>query len=137
MIVTKEEELPLVSDIKIKDVEFTFDSTKYSYTIETELTTLNFEVLLSKETATSEIIGNENLKNGSIITIEAKDEDKTITYKFKILNNKDDVVATNETSDNNDNFFKKNEMIIGLAIFGIGLFSLLASILLKPKSKVM
>ena len=136
LTINKEEELPLVSDIKIKDIDFTFDSKKYSYTIETELETLDMNITLSKATATYEITGNENLKNGSIITLQVKDDDKTTTYKFKIVNKKE---AEEETvvSGKEPTFFEKYEMLIGLAIFGIGLLSLLVAILLKPKSQIM
>ena len=137
LTITKEEEKPLVTDIKIKDVEFTFDPKKYSYTIETELETLDFDVTLSKDTAKYEIEGNENLKNKSTITLKVTDEDTTITYKFKISNKIDEEKETKEIEDtttgSNDDFFQKNEMLFSLIIFGVGIFSLLGAILLKKK----
>ena len=141
LVINKEEKLPLVTDIKIKNVDFTFDPLKYSYTIDTELTELDFDITLSNEDIEEpKITGNENLKNGSIITIEVKNEDETVTYKFKILNDeevKTDLDVNENVNKTNNDFFQKNEMIIGLAIFGVGLFSLLMAILLRPKSKIM
>ena len=141
--ITREEEKPLVADIKIKDVEFTFNPQKYSYTIETELTTLDIDITLNKTTSKYDIDGNKELKNGSIIKIVVTDEDetntnekKTVTYKLKIKNNNEDDIET-VTQTTGTNFFKQNEMIIGLAAFGIGLLSLLVVILLKPKSQIM
>ena len=137
LTITKEEEKPIVTDIKIKDVEFTFDPKKYSYTIETELKTLDFEVTLSDENAKYEIEGNEELKNKSVVTLKVTLDDKTTTYKFKILNktetNKEEKDTSKKTTGNNENIFEKNEMIFSLIIFGIGIFGTLGAILLKPK----
>ena len=137
--ITKEEEVPLVKDIKIKDVDFTFDAKKYNYNLKTNLTTLDFDITLNSDTAKSEIKNNEELKNGSIVTIEVVDNDKSVSYNFTIVNTEKKVEKEIEVSDNNsnDNFFQKNEMIIGLVILGIGIFSMLTAILLRPKSKIM
>ncbi len=137
LTITKEEEKPIVTDIKIKDVEFTFDPKKYSYTIETELKTLDFDITLSDENAKYEIEGNEELKNKSVVTLKVTLDDKTTTYKFKILNktetNKEEKDTSKKTTGNNENIFEKNEMLFSLIIFGIGIFGTLGAILLKPK----
>lgn len=138
LTITKEEEKPIVTDIKIKDVEFTFDPKKYSYTIETELKTLDFEVTLSDENAKYEIEGNEELKNKSVVTLKVTLDDKTTTYKFKILNKnetekEEEKDTSNNTTGNNENIFEKNEMLFSLIIFGIGIFGTLGAFLLKPK----
>ena len=137
LTITKEEEKPIVTDIKIKDVEFTFDPKKYSYTIETELKTLDFDITLSDENAKYEIEGNEELKNKSVVTLKVTLDDKTTTYKFKILNktetNKEEKDTSKKTTGNNENIFEKNEMLFSLVIFGIGIFGTLGAILLKPK----
>lgn len=137
LTITKEEEKPIVTDIKIKDVEFTFDPKRYSYTIETELKTLDFDITLSDENAKYEIEGNEELKNKSVVTLKVTLDDKTTTYKFKISNktetNKEEKDTSKKTTGNNENIFEKNEMIFSLIIFGIGIFGTLGAILLKPK----
>lgn len=138
LTITKEEEKPIVTDIKIKNVEFTFDPKKYSYTIETELKTLDFDITLSDDNAKYEIEGNEELKNKSVVTLKVTLDDKTTTYKFKISNKTEtETKETENTSKNttgkNEDFFKKNEMLFSLIIFGIGIFGTLGAILLKPK----
>ena len=137
LTITKEEEKPIVTDIKIKDVEFTFDPKKYSYTIETELKTLDFNITLSDENAKYEIEGKKELKNKSVVTLKVTLDDKTTTYKFKILNktetNKEEKDTSKKTTGNNENIFEKNEMLFSLVIFGIGIFGTLGAILLKPK----
>ena len=140
--ITREEEVPIVKDIKITGIDFEFDPKTYSYKIETTLSKLDFNVTLSSETATSEITNNEDLKNNSIVKIIAKDGDETVTYSFRIINidksvdiktNTDTVVTTGTT---NNNSLKQYEMIIGLGVFGLGIMSALIAVLLKRKSKV-
>ena len=136
--ITREEEIPIVSNIEIEGEEFKFNPKTYSYKIETSLSELKFNITLRNETATSEISGNENLKNGSTIKIIAKDGEEDVTYSFKIVNKeeeKKEVIETVSNINNNDNFLKKNEMLIGLLIFGIGIFSTLAAIIVKRKVK--
>ena len=143
--ITREEKLPIVSNIVIKEVEFEFKSDVYSYEIETTEENLNFNVTLSSETAKSEILGNENLTNGSIIEIQATDGDDKVSYKFKIINKEKEEDAKpittigkiKESNSNNDDFFKNNELYIGIGIFGLGVISLFVSILVKRKSKIM
>ena len=99
---------------------------------------MDFNVTLSNKEATSEIKQNENLKNGSIIKIEAKDGDETVTYNFQIINKEEKQEKKVVTSKNsNNNFFKENEMILGLSIFGIGVLATLIAVLVKRKSQIM
>ena len=141
--ITREEEVPIVKDIKITGVNFEFKPKTYSYKIETTLSKLDFNVTLSNEEATSEITGNENLKNGSIIKIEAKDGEDNVTYSFRIINKEEDkeeekvTTPTVSSSNNLDKLLKDNEMIISLVIFGIGTFATLIAVLMKRKSKIM
>ncbi len=148
--ITREEEIPIISNITIKDQDFTFDPKKYDYQIKTEEETIDFNITLSSESATYDIKDNLDLENGSIITIEAKDGEKSVNYKFKIIKDekeKDDsekvieepITTTNNESNSstNSNFFKENEMIIALVIFGVGILSMLIAIILKQRSKVM
>lgn len=131
--ITREEEIPLVKDIKIKGIDFEFDPKIYNYKIETDLDKLDFNVTLNSETATSEIINNENLENNSVIKIEVKDEEETATYSFKIVKEVDEEKEEIETTGDDTDFFQKYEMIISLSILGVGILSLLLSILLKAK----
>ncbi len=143
LVITRKEEEPLVKDIKITDVEFEFKNDVYEYEIETELTKLNFEVTLNSKTATSEIINNQELINGSKVLVEVVDRDKKVTYTFTIKNDKEEEITPIIEDTNSDNlnnstptkssFLKKYEMYIGLGTFGVGLLSLLIAILTKPK----
>ena len=141
--ITREEEIPIVKDIKITGIDFQFDSKTYDYKIETSLSKLDFNVTLGSETATCEILDNKELKNNSVIKIEAKDGENTVTYSFKIIDKEEKEseeknesrIVTGNTSNNN--FFKQNEMIISLVIFGVGTLSCLVSVLVKRKSKIM
>ncbi|MBQ8891725.1 MAG: cadherin-like beta sandwich domain-containing protein [Bacilli bacterium] len=130
--ITREEEVPIVTNIEITDVEFKFDAKTYNYKLETTLTTLEFNVTLRSDTAKYEVTNNENLQDGSTVKIVATDGDDTATYAFKIVNKQEEMLESEvKSNDGNNSFFKKNEMIISLVIFGIGAFALLASILLK------
>ena len=132
--IIREEEVPIVSDIKIKGIDFSFSPKTYNYKIETDLKTLDFNITLSSETATTEILNNDNLKNGSTVKIRAKDNDKIVTYSFKIINKTEEVEKISVDSVISDsNFFKDNEMLISLVIFGVGIFATLTSVLLKRK----
>ena len=137
--ITREEQIPIVSTIEIEGIDFKFDSKIYNYKIETSLLNLNFKITLRNDEAKYEIKNNENLKNGSTIKIIATDANEEVTYSFKIINKEDiEKKETKENKDesinNKDDFWKKNEMLIALIIFGIGTFSLLISILLKKGS---
>ena len=135
--VTREEEVPIVKDIKITGVDFEFNPKTYNYKIETTLSKLDFNVTLNSETAKSEIINNEELKNNSVVKIKVTDGDKNITYNFKIINKtaKEEVKEEKKEIKEKNDFFKENEMVIGLVIFGIGVFSTLVAVVLKKKVK--
>ncbi len=149
LVITRKEEEPLVKNIEIKDIDFDFKNDVYDYEIETDLSTLEFNVTLNSKTAKSTILNNEDLSNGSIVKVEVVDGSKKVTYNFKIKNEKSDDDDSDEEiapiiedidSNNNDNnitsdmsFLKKYEMYIGLGTFGLGLLSLLIAIITKPK----
>ena len=77
-----------ISNIQIKNLDFTFDKNISEYTINTNYEKLDFEILLEDEESKYEIIGNENLKDGSIILIKVTDKFGNInTYKISIQNN--------------------------------------------------
>ena len=141
LIINREKELPLVADIKIDSVNFKFDPTIYDYDIKTNLKTLDFKITLNSETATSKVLNNENLEDGSVIKVEVVDGAKKAVYTFTIKEIKEVEVETKEdlvvSKKEDSNFFKKYEMPIALIIFGIGLLSMLIANLVKTKSKVM
>ena len=139
ILMKDESQAGLIKELTIDDVEFTFDPNTFNYELETELTNLNMNVVLTSEDATYEILDSENLVNGSVVRINVKKGEINQTYTFTIKN--DIVLEVEENFKDNENtkelnvndFLKKYEMIIGLFVFGIGLLSLLIAILLRPK----
>ena len=144
--ITRLEKEALVKDIKIEGVDFVFDKDVFNYEIETDLDTIDFNITLNNEDAHYEIVDNENLKNNSVIKINIEDDKESVTYNFKIKKEEiieeveeEDVNLGERDSDNKKDknefseFFRKNEMIIALSIFGVGLLSLLIAILTKYK----
>ena len=140
--ITREKEIPLVNNIEITDILFDFSSDIYDYEINTEKTTLDFNIALNSKKATSNIIDNKNLENGSVVKIKVKDDDKTLTYNFKIINEenkKENIEEDIEENKNNQDlkdkksFFQEYELIIGLSVFALGVITLLTAILTKPK----
>ena len=138
--ITREEEVPIISNITITGLDIKFDPKVYSYKVETDLDKLDFNVTLSNDTATSNILNNENLKNNSIVKIEGIDGDKKVTYSFKIISSKkveeekkEEEIDTKTTGNTKKNIFKDYEMIISAAILSFGLFSLIAAIVTKSK----
>lgn len=82
------------------DIEDEFSTDKYNYEIEIkELTKLNIEAIANDETATVEIIGNEDLEEGeNIITIIVSSEDgeEKVTYQIKV----DKILANAQVAQN-------------------------------------
>ena len=136
--ITREELVPLVENIEIEDVDFTFDDSKKNYKIETDLEKLNIKVTLTNEEAKVDEDGNENLDNNSTITLKVSLNDQEEIYTFKIVKEEQEEIKTLEKEEDNNSFLKKYEMIIGLGVFGIGVLSLLIAIITKTKkSKIM
>lgn len=132
--ITRKAEIALVSDIEVEGIDLNFDPDVYEYELDTSLTTLNFKVTLSNETATYDVLNNTDLKDGSIVKIIVQDKNKKLTYNFKIISSKDETGINGAgTSVGGSSFFKKYEMYIGLITFGVGLLSLLIAILKKTK----
>lgn len=136
--ITRNELVSLVDNIEIENLDFTFDKTKTSYNIKTDLDKLDFKVTLTKESAKIEEIGNEKLENNSIITIKVSLDNQEETYTFKIIKENVDekIIDDNDTDTNSfdiNSFLKTNEMLISLICFGIGIFSLLIAIIVKKK----
>lgn len=85
------------SNIIITGYDINFNKDQNEYTLNTNANKLNIEVTLENKTATYEIIGNNNLTKGSIISIIVKDkEGNNNIYKIKIENN-----PTNNFTNNN------------------------------------
>ena len=141
--ITRKEKVNLVERIEIEGIDFEFEPDTYEYNIETTLTLLNFTVVLNDKEATYEVLNNENLKNGSIVKIVVKNKDSELTYNFKIVNEDEQeeepsILNEDENKEEKEikvNFLKKNEMLIGLLTFGVGLISMLFSVLTKFKNK--
>lgn len=85
-----------IKNITIKGYTLDFKSDIYKYELEIEDDNkLDIEVELNDDKAKYQILGNNNLKNNSIITIQVEDEDGTIkNYKIKVLK----LVETNSSS---------------------------------------
>ena len=142
--ILKEETKNLVNDIKISNVDFLFQENIFEYDLKTNLKELEFNVTLNYEDANFKINNNENLENGSVVTLEVIKDDIKEEYHFNILNEiKEEETKPNSNNNQTDDnkiqlFLAKYEMYIGLSVFGIGVFSLLVSILTKAKkSKIM
>jgi len=76
-----------ISSLKIKDHELFFDKDIDEYVINTDYKKLDIYVLLEDNESKYEIIGNNNLQDGSIITIKVMDKIGNINvYKIKIQN---------------------------------------------------
>lgn len=78
-----------ISSIKIKNYDINFDKNKYDYTLNIKNEKeLDIEVLLEDSKSKYEIVGNKDLKNGSVIKIIATSEDgNSGTYNINIKSN--------------------------------------------------
>lgn len=135
--ITRGEKEYLVKEIKITGIDFSFNPEVFDYEIETNLDTLDFKITLNKETTTSNILNNESLSNNSLVQIEIKDDEEVLTYNFKIK--KEEIINNNIPNENNEdkdqenNFFKKYEVHIGIGVFLLGIFSMITALLTMPK----
>ena len=132
----------LIKDIIVKNYEINFKNDIYSYDIKiANEDKLNIEVTLEDPKATYEINNNENLENGSIITIKAVSSDKNITKEYKINIQKDNNDNNNEIIDDNkneNNDTKENKKTyLPYIIFGTGLILfIIAFIYYEKKRKI-
>lgn len=89
-----------LKNLIIKDHNINFDSSTKDYAITTKENTLDITVELENSEATYEVIGNENLQDGSIIQIIVTDkEGNNNIYRLKI-SKPNETVEQEETSDN-------------------------------------
>lgn len=85
-----------ISNLIIKDHVILFDKDTYDYVISTDYKKLDITVSLVDDESIYEIIGNENLQDGSIITIKVIDKNDNVnTYKIIISNNTDNEKDSN------------------------------------------
>ena len=135
--ITRNELVPLVNNIEIENLDFTFDKTKKNYNIKTNLDKLNFKITLANIDAKIEETGNEKLENNSIITLKVSLDNQEEVYTFKIIkeSTKDDSNDTKNDTKSFDinSFLKTNEMLMSLITFGVGVLSLLIAILVKKR----
>ena len=103
--ITRQTKVDLVSDIKIENYDINFSKDVYIYDLKIgEENQLNINVTLNSNDYKYEVIGNENLVNGSVITIKARGLDQEIEYKINI--SKDEVIVDDPVDtpgDNDDN----------------------------------
>ena len=80
-----------IYSLAIENYELVFDKDTYHYELEIEdETSLNITVVMEDATSLYNISGNENLKNGSVITITTQSLDGTTkTYEIEIIKNSD------------------------------------------------
>lgn len=134
----------LIKDITIENHEISFQNDVYDYEIKIDNEDkLNIKVVLEDENGTYEILDNEKLENGSIITIKALSSDKSITREYRLNIRKDnnteiDDTNINEKDDNVDNSQEKNiKEYIPYIIFGAGFVLFIISfIYYKKKRKI-
>lgn len=113
------------SNIIIKGYEISFEQNKYEYRIKTSEKKLDIKVTLEDLDSTYEIIGNENLTNGSIISIIVTDiEGNNNIYKIIIENN--DKVNTQ----------KNNSLLIILLIISI-IGNIVATAIILKQTKIL
>lgn len=134
--ITRNELVPLVNNIEIENLDFTFDKNKTNYSIKTDLDKLNFKITLANTDAKIEEMGNEKLENNSVITLKVSLDSQEEVYTFKIV--KEIIEDSNDTKNDSksfdiNSFLKTNEMLISLITFGVGILSLLIAILVKKR----
>ena len=134
--ITRNELVPLVNNIEIENLDFTFDKNKTNYSIKTDLDKLNFKITLANTDAKIEEMGNEKLENNSVITLKVSLDSQEEVYTFKIV--KEIIEDSNDTKNDSksfdiNSFLKTNEMLISLITFGVGVLSLLIAILVKKR----
>ena len=109
VVIIRQEEEKVIEDNNIKNLiiegyDLEFDPEKKDYTLTTEETQLDIEVELENEDSTYEIIGNEDLEDGSIIQIIVTDsEGNNNIYNITIDNPSTDIPSSDSPADNSNN----------------------------------
>ena len=113
------------------EIDFLPDTLEYDLTIKDE-EKLDIKVELENEKSTYEILDNEDLENGSVITIKVKSEDENVLeYKINIIKEEIDKEIIDEIDNDDDTNDNKN--YIGYFIFGFGLILFIIAIIVKKK----
>lgn len=133
-----------IKELVISNYDLDFSSSIFDYNLTiNEEEKLDINVVLEQETATYEILNNENLSDGSQIIIRVTSEDKTNTKEYNINitknleddNNQD--LEDDEQNDKTDNTNGLNPLYIGIGIASLGLILFIIAIVYKnKKSKV-
>ena len=91
IIVTREEKIEITYSNKLKNIEIEghkidFNPNEYYYIVKTNNSKLNIKVTLQDKNSTYKINGNDNLKDGSVISIIVTDKDgNSNVYKLMIV----------------------------------------------------
>ena len=126
----------LITSLKIRNYKLEFQSETYDYSLPIkDETKLNFTIKLSRTDANYEIIGNENLENGSIIVIRIKTNDNLETKDYRINIIKDETPKEVIDVKENETTKEKNNYTIPIIIAAVGLSSLAIAIILKKIKK--
>lgn len=89
-------------DIKVKGYNIDFDKNIYEYLIETKDSKLDIEVITDENIVSYDILGNDNLKNESVIWIIATNKDgKNSKYKIVIDGLEDEKIEVKSNSLSN------------------------------------
>ena len=127
-----------VLKIKDTDMEKTFKTSVFSYKINIgNVDKLEIEAVPTIDTATVEILGNENLQDGeNTITIMVKSEDGKETKTYQIVANKNVAIATeNENKDNGFQLDGRVYLYGGICILALILLIILIVRLIRNKAK--
>ena len=120
-----------VKDIKISGYDLNFNYKITNYILKTEeQKELDINVYLTDDKNSYEIVGNENLKDGSIIKIIIKDKDKNELINYEIVIKKSSTTKTILSKQ------KSNNYALPIAVFGIGVISITAVIIYKKKQSL-
>lgn len=125
--------------IENSQIDFKSDVFEYEVNIEDE-TSLDINLNLENSEATYEIIGNENLEDGSVVTIKVTSSDKSIVNEYKlnikVKEKEEDNIQDDDNQDlednNNKNFF---DLYIGIGVLVIGVLLFIIALIVKNKKK--
>lgn len=124
---TQEESRISIENIVVKNYQlhFTKDVTTYNLEVDKNVNSLEISVLPNEEEITFTVLGNSNLKNGSVVTINVKDDFGQYVYTINIIKAENDNLILG---------FLTLEQICYI-VFIIGVLLFLTSIIYALKSK--
>lgn len=115
-----------VKNLTIENYDIDFDNNKQNYdvVVNQDTKSLNFNIELEEKNATYEINDNNDLVNGSIVTVKVKAEDLTEkTFYFNIIK------ETTPVPKKKNNFFTILLIFLILGIIGVVVFKFIRNIL--------